>query len=183
MTGRDSRPIPDGKGGYFIEQIQTGAFKKALRRAEEIKIMLNHKPNRILGNTKENLTLSEDIVGLRAHTEITDPEVVQKAKEKRLRGWSFAFCNPKEISGGNSDGIPRRIITDMEIYEVSLIDENMRPWYPATTVEARAGEESEMTLEIRAEEFETEYVGFETEKEKVSNKRLKEIIEKYGGKV
>lgn len=78
-----------------------------------------------------------------------------------------------------------RTITDLILKEVSLIDDAMRPWYPSTTVETRAGEESEETLEIRAEEFEADYIGFEdkNEPEKPDNSKLKNLIKKYGGNV
>ena len=78
-----------------------------------------------------------------------------------------------------------RTITDLILKEVSLIDDAMRPWYPSTTVETRAGEEREETFEISAEEFEAAYIGFEdkNEPEKPDNSKLKNLIKKYGGNV
>ena len=96
----------------------------------------------MLGGTKSNLTLREDAIGLRAHAEIDNPEVVQKAKEKRLRGWSFGFTNPTE-ERADRNGMPVRTISDLTLKEVSLIDDTMRPWYTSTTVETRAGERME----------------------------------------
>lgn len=182
VTGRNSRPIPDKKGNYFIERIQPGTFRKAMKRAEEIKILLNHRWDKILGGTKTNLRLREDKIGLRAHAEIDDPEVIQAAKEKRLRGWSFDIWHPVEVRVDGESGIPVRTITDMDMKEVSLIT-NMRPWYEGTTVtaEMRAGK-GEETFEVRAEEFEPEYIGFE-DKKNYDNSNLKKIIEKYGGNV
>ncbi len=148
-------------------------------------MLLDHNWDKVLGGTKSNLALREDVVGLRAHAEIDDPEVVQKAKEKRLRGWSFGFTSPTE-ERADRNGMPIRTITDLILKEVSLIDDAMRPWYPSTTVEVRAGEESEVTLEIRAEEFEADYIGFEDKKEtekKPDNSKLKNMIKRYGGNV
>lgn len=118
------------------------------------------------------------------NAEIDDPEVVQKAKEKRLRGWSFGFTSPAE-ERADRNGMQVRTITGLILKEVSLIDDTMRPWYPSTTVETRAGEESEETFEIRAEEFEADYIGFEdkNEPEKPDNSKLKNLIKKYGGNV
>jgi hypothetical protein len=116
--------------------------------------------------------------------ETDDPEVVKAAKENRLRGWSFDIMRPSEQRAELANGMPLRTITDFDISEISLIT-NMRPWYESTTVETRAGDDGEITVEIRAEEFEAEYVGFEdkrAEKEPDLSK-LKEKIEKYGGKV
>lgn len=110
---------------------------------------------------------------------------MQKAKEKRLRGWSFGFTSPTE-ERADRNGMPIRTITDLVLKEVSLIDDAMRPWYPSTTVETRAGEEGEETFEIRAEEFEADYVGFEDKKEpekKPDNSKIKNLIKKYGGNV
>lgn len=128
------------------------------------------------------MTLKEDIIGLRAHAEITDSEIVEKAKQKKLRGWSFGFTNPTEIRSEMENGMSKRRITNMDLKEVSLIDEDMNPWYISTTVETRAGDEGAVEIEIRAEAFETEYEGFENKKE-YDNSKLKQIIEDLGGTV
>ena len=126
------------------------------------------------------------MIGLRAHLETDDEEVVRLAKEKRLRGWSFNIKNPVETRAEREGDLPLRTITDFDISEVSLVSDKMRPWYDSTTVETRAGDDGEETVEIRAEEFEAEYVGFEdkrAEEEKPDLSELKEKIEKYGGTI
>lgn len=100
-----------------------------------------------------------------------------------MRGWSFDIKRPIETRAETPGGLPIRTITDFDISEVSLISDRMRPWYESTTVEMRAGEEGEETVEIRAEEFEPDYIGFEDKEKKPDNSKLKKIIEKYGGKV
>ena len=177
MTERNSRPIPKKDGGYFIERIMRGAFKRAIEKADEIKIMHNH--SRDVGSTSKNLTLSEDIIGLRAHAEITDEIIVKKAKEKRLRGWSFGFKEATE-KYTEENGMELRTISDLTLLEVSIIDDTMRPWYESTTIEARSELES---TEIRAEENVIDYIGFEQLENKVDNSYLKEIIEKFGGTI
>lgn len=149
-----------------------GAFKRAIANANEIKIMHNH--SRVVGSTNENLTLTEDIIGLRAHAEITDETIVKKAREKRLRGWSFGFRNPTEKTT-EANGMELRSISDLSLLEVSIIDDTMRPWYESTTIEARAEMDD---AEIRAEEFDAEYVGFEKKPARVDNSYLKNMIEK-----
>ena len=98
-VARDSRPIPDTNGERFVEQIMPGAFARALERAKAsnraIDLLLDHEENRKLGDTNSNVTLVEDNIGLRAICEITDPEVMQKAREGKLRGWSFGFMNAR----------------------------------------------------------------------------------------
>lgn len=159
-------------------------FQRAIDNADEVKILLDHNWGKVLGSTKSNLTLREDVIGLRARAEIDDPEVIQKAKEKRLRGWSFGFTEPTE-ERADRDGMTIRTITGLTLKEVSVIDDAMKPWYPSTTVEMRAGEVRKETCEIRAEEFETDYVGFEDKENpgKPDNSKLKKMIKKYGGNV
>lgn len=154
-----------------------------MTRAQKVSALLDHAWDHVIGNTGNNLSLKEDVIGLRAHIETSDPEVVRLAKEKRLRGWSFDIKRPVETRAEMPNGIPLRTITDFDISEVSLISDKMRPWYESTTVETRAGEDGEETTEIRAEEFEADYVGFEDKKEKPDNSKLKNLIEKYGGNV
>ena len=79
---RKSKPL-FSRMGQFIERICKGAFSKALKRNDNIRILLNHDWNRDLGGTKDrNLELAEDNIGLRAKATITDKEVVEKAKEE-----------------------------------------------------------------------------------------------------
>ena len=40
------------KGGYFIERIAPGVFRRAIAKADEVKILLNHKWDKMLGGTK-----------------------------------------------------------------------------------------------------------------------------------
>ena len=85
-VARDSIPLRDRvTGERFVEQIVPGAFKRALEH-NEVKLLLNHDSNRQLGSTETNLTLYEDEIGLRAHAEIDDAEVIEKARKKKLHG-------------------------------------------------------------------------------------------------
>ncbi|MCS4455138.1 HK97 family phage prohead protease [Clostridium botulinum] len=59
--------------------------------------MLNHNNNKKLGTSKENLKLREDNIGLYAETRVYDPEVIKKAKENKLIGWSFGFKKLKTV--------------------------------------------------------------------------------------
>ena len=42
-----------------------------------------------------NLELYEDNIGLRAIATVTDEQVIEKARNKELRGWSFGFVSEK----------------------------------------------------------------------------------------
>lgn len=148
--------------------------------------LLDHNWGHVVGDTSGTLRLKEDVIGLRAHLETDDAETIKLAKEKRLRGWSFDMSRITEDRAVREGDLPLRTITDFDISEVSLISDKMQPWYPSTTVETRAGENGEETIEVRAEGFEAEYVGFDDtlkNLDKPDNSKLKEMIKKYGGNI
>lgn len=174
-VGRDSRPVIVEKRGRVIEQIVPGTFAKALKKAKNVKILLNHQENRELGSTKEgNLKLYEDSIGLRAHAEITDSEVIQKAKNKELRGWSFGMFVLHEEYEERADKLPRRLVSDVDLVEVSIIDSRMRPAYAGTSIEQRADEE--IIYEQRAREADLDMV--ETPKETIDYSDFESRINK-----
>lgn len=150
-VGRDSKPIvtPHGR---CVEQIAPGAFGRALERAHNVDLLLDHDEERNLGSTQAgNLELFEDNIGLRAIARVKDPEVIQKARDKKLKGWSFGMYVNKDAVEERADNPPRRYVEDLDIFEVSLIDEKLSPCYIGTSVEQRA--ESEMIRECRGEAF------------------------------
>ncbi len=156
-VARDSRPMRDKKTGKrFVEQIVPGAFQRALKH-NDVDLLLNHDKSRNLGSTKSNLVLYEDNIGLKARAEITDPEIIQKARDKKLRGWSFGFYERDASEEELQNGMSRRYVEDLELLEVSIIDERKLPVYEGTSIETRADGEVLLTpepLEIRAEYIE-----------------------------
>lgn len=145
-VGRDSRPLyakRDGKNVKCVEQIEPRAFERALSRADKVDLLLNHDTNRKLGSTDDNLELFEDNIGLRAVCTVTDAEVIQKAKDGKLKGWSFGQYVNRDIMEERADDIPRRIVKDLDIFEVSIIDDRMNPCYIGTSIEQRAEEHAE----------------------------------------
>lgn len=172
-VARDSKPIitPRGK---VVEQIEPRAFQRALERAENVDLLLDHDPNRKLGSTKEgNLELFEDNIGLRAIATVTDLEVIQKARKGKLKGWSFGMYTNKDRIEERADGIPRRYIEDLDLFEVSIIDDRMSPCYIATSIEQRA--DKEMIAEQRGDEFRAVIVD-KTKKESIDYSAYENII-------
>jgi HK97 family phage prohead protease len=149
---RFSRPLFEGAIGRFIEKILPNVFKKAITRADNIEVLLNHDESRKLADTKSGTAkIVEDNVGLRATVEITDPEVIEKARAGKLRGWSFGFSDPvDETSTNHKTGILERIITSLTLHEVSIIDDRAMPAYFGTSIETRTV--GELQLEIRTGE-------------------------------
>lgn len=146
---RDSKPLLS-RVGQFIERICKGAFKKALKRNDDVHILLNHNWDRDLGSTKQgNLELVEDNIGLRARATITDPEVIQKARNGELVGWSFGFQD-REVENSIERGMPHRAVKDLDLAEVSILDKRKKPAYDGTLIMARSEEEP---IHFRGEDF------------------------------
>ena len=146
---RDSKPLWS-RVGQFIERICKGAFKKALKRNDDVHILLNHDWTRDLGSTKQgNLELEEDNIGLRVRACITDPEVVKKARAGELVGWSFGFSD-RDVINSIRDGMPHRAVKDLDLAEVSILDKRKSPAYEGTLITARAEED---VLHFRGEDF------------------------------
>lgn len=143
---RDSRIVMCPECGKCVEQIAAGAFGNALRAAKNVDMLLNHDKGRKIGSTSEGtLALTEDSIGLRASADITDEEVVEKARNGLLRGWSFGFKATDTEIEQRSQGVPRRHVKALSISEVSLIDDRYRPCYAGTSIELRADEGADFT--------------------------------------
>jgi uncharacterized protein len=149
---RESRVLPSPRG-RFKEKIKPKTFEKALSKADDVELRFNHDQNRKLGSIKEgNLQLYEDNIGLRAIATVSDEEVIQKAKNGELRGWSFAFIDNKPCWEDGSNGIQLRTLVDIDLLEVSILDKT--PAYIATSIEARG--EEEVITENRSDDFKAE---------------------------
>ena len=136
---RLSKPLKD-RLGDFVERIKAGAFRRALERAEDVRILLNHDYSRDLGGIKDgNLELYEDAIGLHARATITDREVVKQARNGELVGWSFGFTD-RDVDKGEENGITVRNVKDLNLYEVSLINRSKIPAYDGTLVAVRTND-------------------------------------------
>ena len=137
---RASKPLYS-RLGRFVEKICAGAFKRALGRADDVRILLNHDWQRDLGGIKDgNLELEEDNIGLHARATITDPEVIKDARNGDLVGWSFGFDdlpNGVEETRDEETGLPFRKVKDLKLYEVSLLNRRKSPAYVGTLVNVR----------------------------------------------
>ena len=140
----------------FIEKVKAGVFKTALKRNNNVKVLLNHNYDRELANTQNGTAiLEEDNIGLRAEVTITDAEVVEKAKNNKLVGWSFGFySNADDVADG--DAMATRTITDMDLVEVSILDDSKSPAYEGTSIETRCEGDKELEIRETIEEIEAE---------------------------
>ena len=146
---RNSKPLMS-RVGQFIERICKGAFKRALTRNDDVHILLNHDWNRDLGSTKKgNLELEEDNIGLKARAIISDPEVIEKARNGDLVGWSFGFTD-RDVENTIERGMPTRAVKDLNLEEVSILDRTKTPAYDGTLIMARA---KDGEIHFRGEDF------------------------------
>ena len=146
---RESRVLPSPRG-KFVEEIKPRAFERALMKTDSVDLLFNHDRNQKLGSTRTGeLELREDNIGLRAIATVTDPSVMEKARNGELRGWSFGFSALKDEWTTKTDGMQKRSIEELELYEVSVLSKT--PAYIATSIESRG--DVEVLTETRIEEF------------------------------
>ena len=153
---RDSRIMPKGKGATavrsFVERVKAGVFRNAIASAKKpIELRMNH--DKVLCDTSSGLTLYEDSIGLHASAVVHDPEVVEKARRKELRGWSFGFVSEEE-SWDKSGEIDRRTLEKIDLKEVTITDRT--PAYVGTSIETRDDEAD--VIETRGTEDEIQSV-------------------------
>lgn len=146
---RNSKPLMS-RIGQFMERICKGAFKNAIKRNDDIHILLNHDWNRDLGSTKQgNLELEEDNIGLKARATITDKSVIKKARDGDLVGWSFGF-EDRDVVRTIENGMTMRAVKDLDLHEVSILDRTKTPAYEGTLITARS---ENRQIQFRSEPF------------------------------
>lgn len=146
---RESRPVitPLGKVNELIE---ARAFGRAIGRADNIEMTVDHNPNAVVAQTRDGtLKLYEDSIGLRAEAVVSDEETVRQVRAGKVRGWSFGMRNATGELEERAGKLPLRRIHDLDLEHVTLVINKM-PCYSATSVELRA--EAETDIEERAAE-------------------------------
>lgn len=155
VTGKLSRPVitPHGK---VIETIEERAFDRAIKKSGDITVTVDHDSGHAYARTSDGtLKLSEDAIGLRADTLITDPTVIEMAHKGQIKGWSFGMYNVIDELEQRADGLPIRHVKDFILDHITLV-KNKTPCYSATSVEYRA--DSEVNIECRSIDVPTEFV-------------------------
>lgn len=172
---RESKVLHN-RSGTFVEKIRAGAFKRALDRAKrtssEVRVLLNHNYERQLTSTRDATTkIFEDAIGLRCQCEIRDAEVIQKAKDHKLRGWSFGFTalrdNWKEVK---NDPNRHREVRELDLKEVSILDDTKIPAYDGTSIEMRDEEIPDDLIEVRV---------FDDEETEIEDRSTPETVDNH----
>lgn len=127
-------------GGWFREQIAPGAFDRAIREGHDVRALINHDPNLILGRTSsKTLQLSVDDIGLKIRLELPNTSYAKDLEESVKRGdisqMSFGFISIEEewIFGDEGDSVT---IKDLRLFDVSPVT---YPAYVETDISARNG--------------------------------------------
>lgn len=141
VVERDSevirRQIHPNAPGSFVERVKAGAFRLALSGTPDIALMVDHR--RRIGSTLDGtLHLKEDGIGLKASCQIRDEEIIQAAREHRIRGWSFGFSDPIDEWIPQENGLYRRYLKHFLLHEVSIVIDR-KPAYAATSMETVDG--------------------------------------------
>lgn len=140
----------------FREVIMPGAFDRALKEKHDVRALVNHDPNLVLGRTKAGtLELEVDDHGLLARIKPPDTQVARDTlvsiKRGDMDGMSFGFRTITDQWRTEDDVIIRELI-DLELVDVSVV---AFPAYADTQVSARALECAAATkaaaAKIRAE--------------------------------
>lgn len=148
---RKSRPLWS-RMGQFVERIRKGAFTRALEREKNVDWLLNHE--RKIGSTSDgSIELTEDAIGLHARARTNDAEIVEKARNGELVGWSFGFYDRDVENKRDEDGFPLRDVKDLDLEEVSILDNTKTPAYDGTLVAVRSDESSIFYGEIFSDEI------------------------------
>lgn len=123
----------------MVERVMPGAFDRAIRDGDDVRALVNHNPDAILGRTKsQTCRLSVDNRGLRFEVDLPDTQVGRDIAESVSRG---------DISGCSFSFIADRVVwieeesrTIRQIEAVRLMDVGpvTYPAYEATEVVARS---------------------------------------------
>lgn len=165
VPGLEVRAAPDGKGqeivgyaavfsvpsvvmadwgGKFREYIAPEAFKRTLSEGADVRALVNHNPDYVLGRTKSGtLKLAEDTHGL--HMEIQPPEtrwaqdLLTTMQRGDIDGSSFGFRVVRERWGtgklDNGEEIDERHVLEAQLFDVSVVT---FPAYPQTESQVRS---------------------------------------------
>lgn len=131
--------------GWFREEIMPGAFSRALKEDQDVRALVNHNPDKIIGRTKSGtLQLTEDAKGLRFSCDLPDTQDARDLLESIKRGdidqCSFGFAvrkqtwiDEKDPATGQMSSV--RQLNDVDLFDVSAVT---YPAYPQTSVDVRS---------------------------------------------
>jgi HK97 family phage prohead protease len=155
-------------GGYYREVIRPGAFKRAIEEKHDVRALVNHDENLVIGRSKAGtLVMAEDKTGLRVEIVIPNTTIGKDLRVSMERGdvdqMSFAFVVRKESWQNPEDRVelPLREIEDVDLFDVSVVT---YPAYEGTVANVRS-----------AKDCYNDYIAQENKVQKNSRKRKLDI--------
>lgn len=141
VTERESEILYNkNKGKWFKETMKKGVFERALDRANDIPLLLQHDWDKKLASTSnKTLNLREDQVGLRFEAEIEDEKLYSEIRDGKINHCSFGFSVVTEQIEPINNRLEKRNVEEINLYEVSLVK---NPAYEGSIVEARQYEQA-----------------------------------------
>lgn len=123
----------------FAERISATAFDRALREQDDVRALVNHDANLLLGRSASGtLALSTDRTGLRYVVDPPDTQVgrdvLTSIKRGDMTGSSFAFLVDQQVWREMPDGLIVREIESVRLFDVSPVT---FPAYEASSTTVR----------------------------------------------
>jgi HK97 family phage prohead protease len=137
--GSPSVRMSDSKGRPFTEKFAPGAFTRALAAGADVRALVNHDRNLVLGrSTAGTLRLMDDGDALRFEIDPPDTVIadhyVNAVKRGDMSGMSFRFYKRADKWSGAGEGTVREV-TEADIDDVSIVT---YPAYPDTEAATRS---------------------------------------------
>jgi len=137
--------------GGFRERIMPGAFTRSLKEGADVKCLMNHDPNFLLGRTKSGtLQLKDSRTGLGFRCQLdknnsAHRDVYASVKRGDLSECSFAFIVPQggdAFDEATQDGkrFLRRTVMEAALRDVSVVVDPAYNAEGATSVDARTAD-------------------------------------------
>jgi len=126
--------------GSFYETIAPGAFGRSLKSRNNVRMLVNHNPEKPLASTRsKTLRLSEDSTGLLVDADLPGDVTYARDLSALLKAgvvdaMSFGFTVPRGGDSWSEDG-SQRVLNSVRLHEVSVVT---FPAYPATSASVRA---------------------------------------------
>jgi len=152
-AARFDMPTKIGGTNGFIEVIRRGAFARCIRERQDVRCLLNHDPNHIVGRTTNGtLTLAEDERGLKFRCDVANTQVgndlLENLRTQNLSGCSFSFSVPSTggdrwsstIDGSTGKRCDLRELLSLDLYDVSTV---VYPAYGGTSAVRDIDEEDD----------------------------------------
>jgi len=136
----------------FNERIAKGAFARALSEKQDVRALVDHQSEKIIGRTTAGtLDLAENSKGLKTVIRPPDTQVGRDIVTSVGRGdvdqMSFAFRVVKESWEDHKDGTSTRTLEDVDLFDVSVVT---YPAYPDTSVAVRSYEQRKASMALDA---------------------------------